>query len=127
MTTGIVDTTVLIHLYRNNSDALAWIGTWKQPLTITSITWLELMIGAAGKAGQTRCKAVLGQFNIIYLSQVDQEWAMDQIERYRLSHDVSINDCLIAAVAHRLRVPLYTHNIKDMRVLLGDMLPQKPY
>ena len=59
--------------------------------------------------------------------QVDQEWAMQQMELLRLSHGVSINDCLIASVAHRLQVPLYTHNLKHMQVLLGDTLPQKPY
>ena len=52
---------------------------------------------------------------------------MQQMERYRLSHGVGINDSLIAAVSYRLQVPLYTHNLKHMRVLLGDTLPQKPY
>ena len=127
MTIGIVDTTVLVHLYRNNSDALAWAAIWKQQLAITSISWLEVMVGAAGKAGQARCKAIFGQFELVYLTQADQEWAMQQMERYRLSHGVGINDSLIAAVSYRLQVPLYTHNLKHMRVLLGDTLPQKPY
>jgi predicted nucleic acid-binding protein len=52
---------------------------------------------------------------------------MQQLERYRLSHGVGINDCLIASVAHRLQLPLYTHNLKDMRVLLGETLVIKPY
>ena len=52
---------------------------------------------------------------------------MQQMEQLRLSYGVGINDCLIASVAQRLQVPLYTHNLKHMRVLLGDTLPQKPY
>jgi len=127
MTVGIVDTTVLVHLYRNNADALAWAAVGEQQLAMTPISWLELMVGAAGKAGQTRCKAIFGQFDLVYLTQGDQEWAMQQMERYRLSHGVGINDSLIAAVSYRLQIPLYTHNLKHMRVLLGDILPQKPY
>ncbi len=46
---------------------------------------------------------------------------MEQMERYRLSHGVTINDCLIASVAYRLEVPLYTHNIKDMTPLFGKL------
>jgi predicted nucleic acid-binding protein len=38
-----------------------------------------------------------------------------------------MNDCLIASVAQRLQVPLYTHNLKDMHVLLSTSLVVKPY
>lgn len=127
MTVGIVDTTVLIHLYRNNPDALTWAATLQQRLSLTSMSWLELMVGAAGKAGQARCKTIFSQFELIHLTEADQDWAMRQMELLRLSHGVSINDCLIASVAHRLQVPIYTHNLKHMRVLLGNTLPQKPY
>jgi predicted nucleic acid-binding protein len=58
--------------------------------------------------------------------QADQDWAMEQMERYRLSHGVGVNDCLIASVAYRLQVPLYTHNLKDMTPMLGK-LAVKPY
>jgi hypothetical protein len=51
---------------------------------------------------------------------------MQQLERYRLSHGVEMNDCLIASVRHRLQVPLYTHNVKDMRVLLDEPLIRIP-
>ncbi|MBC8163275.1 MAG: hypothetical protein H7Z42_18860 [Roseiflexaceae bacterium] len=64
---------------------------------------------------------------MVYLTQADQDWAMQQLELLRLSHGVSINDTLIASVSHRLQVPLYTHNLKHMRVLLGETLPQQPY
>lgn len=51
---------------------------------------------------------------------------MQKIERLRLSHGVTVNDCLIASVAHRLQIPLYTHNLKDMTPLIGE-LAVKPY
>jgi predicted nucleic acid-binding protein len=71
------------------------------------------MHGAPGKAGQITCKAILGEFEVIYPTRTDLDWAMQQMEKLRLSHGVGINDCRIASVAFRLQVPLYTHNIKD--------------
>jgi predicted nucleic acid-binding protein len=85
------------------------------------------MHGAPGKAGQATCKAILSQFDMEYLTRTDMDWVMQQLERYQLSHGVGIHDCLIASVCHRLQVPLYTHNVKDMRVLLDVPLVIKPY
>lgn len=62
-----------------------------------------------------------------YLLPLDRDWAMQQMERFRLSRGVGINDCLIASVCHRLQVPLYMHNLKDMNVLLDPSQVIKPY
>ncbi len=90
MIIAIVDTTVLIHLYRNDPQALAWADTQQQQLAVTSITWLEFLVGAGSKAAQTRCKAILAQFDMLYLTQPDQLLAMQQLEHSRLSDGVGI-------------------------------------
>src|SRR5689334_4887130 len=106
MTQGVVDTTVLIHLLRHNPVAYAWFAT--QPdLSITPISWMETIYGAAGKRGQAQTIALLQQFSMIYLTQADMDWAMQTLLTYRLSHGVAVMDCLIASVCHRLQVPLY--------------------
>jgi predicted nucleic acid-binding protein len=51
---------------------------------------------------------------------------MEQLERFQFSHRIGMEDCLIAAVAYRLQIPLYTHNLKHMTPLLGT-LAVKPY
>ena len=96
MTIGIADSTVIIHLLRHDASAVAWATTVPTRVDITSITWLEVMFGAAGKVGQERAKVVLAEFELFFPTEVDQLWAMDQMERYRLSRGVGINDCLIA-------------------------------
>jgi predicted nucleic acid-binding protein len=126
MIVGVVDTTVIVHLYRRYAPAIAWYRTFAEPLGLISMTWLEIMDGAGSKAKQTASKALLEEFKLIYLTSSDQEWAMDAQGRYRLSHGVGINDCLIAAAAQRLGVPLYTHNLKDMTPLIGSMA-LRPY
>ncbi len=127
MTVGIVDTTVIIHTFRKDPSARAWLATQPEKLSLTPITWLEVMYGAPGKAGQIACKAILSQFDMEYLTPADMDWAMQQMERHRLSQGVGINDCLIASVCYRLAVPLYTHNVKDMQVLLDHSLVIKPF
>ena len=127
MTVGIVDSTVIIHLLRNDALAIAWASASPTRAGVTSITWLEVMFGASGKVGQTRAKAVLAKFDLYFPTQDDQLWAMDQMERYRLSHGVSINDCLIASVSHGLQVPILTHNQKDFLKILPPNLVVKPY
>lgn len=85
------------------------------------------MYGSPNKREQTRTKALLDQLNMAYLTQADMDWAMQQLLTYRLSHGIAIMDCLIASVCHRLQVPLYTHNVRDMTILLGSALVVKPY
>ena len=127
MTAGIADSTIIIHIFRKNPDASAWLAAQSARLSVTPITWLEVMYGAPGKVGQITCKAILSQFDMEYLTRADMDWAMQQMEKYRLSHGVAINDCLIASVCHRLKVPLHTHNVKHMQVLLDRTLVMKPY
>jgi predicted nucleic acid-binding protein len=123
---AVVDTTVLIHLLRGDAIAAQWLAT--QPrLAMTSISWLEVMQGAPGKRGEIRSLNLFRQFDLIYLDEADQIWAMQQLLTHRLSHGVSTMDCLIASVCHRLQVPLYTHNLRDMVRLLGSDLVVKPY
>ncbi len=126
MIAGIADTSILIHLFRNNPAAKEWIRS-QHDLAITPISWLEFMYGAPGKSGQIRCLQLMQQFTIEYLSSSDQAWAMQQFLHYRLSHGVSLTDCLIASVAYRLQAPIYTDNVKDFLPLLGSKLVVKPY
>ena len=122
---SIVDTTVVIHLLRRYQPALAWFNN-NQTYSVTSTTWMEVMQGTTSKANQTQARAILDQFEMLYLTATDQQWAMDQLEAFQFSHHVGMNDCQIAAVAHRLNLPLYTHNLKDMTPLVGK-LAVKPY
>lgn len=126
MTAAIADTTVVLHLYRRYTPALAWYDSLSQPLGITPITWMEVIYGAGSQAKQAVCLALLNQFDLIHLTPSDQDWAMQQMGRFRLSHGVATGDCFIASVAYRLQRPLYTHNLKDMAPLIGS-LAVKPY
>ncbi|MFQ3647204.1 MAG: PIN domain-containing protein [Anaerolineae bacterium] len=123
---SIVDTTVVVHVLRRNPDARLWVSTQPDRLAITSITWLEIMEGTTSKSNQGEAKRILSMFELLYLTSTDQQWAMQQLELLQFSHHIGMNDCLIAAVAKRFGAALYTHNLKDMTPLLGE-LAIKPY
>jgi predicted nucleic acid-binding protein len=127
MTDGIVDTTVLVHLLRHKTDALTWFNSQTNQLSVTPISWLEIMFGAGSKARQQQGLNLLNRFDMEFLIESDMRWAMQQMQNYRLSHGIGIMDCLIASVCFRLQVPLYTHNLKHMGVLLGSKLATVPY
>ncbi|MEQ8676114.1 MAG: hypothetical protein RLP44_22715 [Aggregatilineales bacterium] len=125
MIDAVLDTTVILHLFRKYAPAIGWFNN-QQLYGITFITWLEVMEGARNKANLTQCKTLLSQFELLYLTPIDQQWSMQQLERFQFSHHIGKDDCMIASVATRLNIPLYTHNLKDMTPLIGT-LAIKPY
>jgi predicted nucleic acid-binding protein len=126
VTIGIVDTNILIEAYRRNPLAITWLES-QTNLAITSVTWLELLDGARGKAGQAECLKMIFPLELIDLTIEDQAWARDALLEYRLSHGIGFADCLIASVSHRLQIPVYTRNVKDFQPMLGASLVIKPY
>ncbi len=127
MTIGIVDTTVIIHLFRKNTAARAWLEAQPEPLAITPYTWLEVIYGAPGKSAQAACLAIMQKFDMAYPAQADFVWAMENMQTYRLSHGVGILDCLIVSICHRLQVPFYTDNVKHFLPMLSEPWVIKPY
>jgi len=104
---AIIDSTVVIHLLRRYEPALQWFDN-DHVYGVTAITWMEVMGGASSKANQIYSKETLEKFQLLYVTAADQEWAMAKLEEFQFSHHIGMNDCMIAAVAQRLRKPLYT-------------------
>lgn len=96
------------------------------PLGIPTSAWMELMVGAKSKRDQIIAKRLLTQFDVFYMTRVDQEMAMQFLASFSLSHGVGVLDCQVASVSYRLGLPLYTRNLKHFAPLLGT-LAQKPY
>jgi predicted nucleic acid-binding protein len=124
---AILDTTVLVDLLRNYNRSVQWLeARQSQTFGITPIVFLEVVSGTQNKIAQQRAFKRLSQFAMVYLTREDFDWTMQQLVRYRLSHNVGMMDCLIASVSYRLQMPLYTTNLKHFTPLLGVMA-QKPY
>ncbi len=127
MVDAFLDADILINLLRNFPSSLVWKSTQGKAIWgIAPAAWMQVIEGASNKIAQQRAGRFLKQFALIYPTQSEIDWAMQQLQIFYLSHNVDAFDCLIAAPAHRLQLPLYTRNLKHFTPLLGN-LAQQPY
>jgi predicted nucleic acid-binding protein len=126
MTASFVDTTVLVDLLRKHPPARLWMMGLSELPHITPVVWMELISGAQNREAQRDTLLVLSGLTVDDLTSEDQHWAMRQLARLRLSHNVSLTDCLIASISQRVGVPLYSNNLTHFAPLLGSLV-QKPY
>lgn len=123
----VLDTDVLIELLRNRSEAIAWLDSISnKTVGVSVLTRMELVQGAQNRNEQDTITSVLDRYDVVHLTPIDSQRAMQWFESYYLSHGVEIIDCLIAASAIRLGVPLYTFNAKHYRPL-PELHFEQPY
>jgi predicted nucleic acid-binding protein len=122
---GLIDSTVIIDVLRGHAPAAYWASDHLS-CALTVYTWFEVLAGARSKRAQLTALDLLRTFTTVYPEREDYAWAERQFLRFALSYNIGQNDCLIAAAAQRLNVPLYTHNLKHMQPLIGA-LAVNPY
>ena len=125
MVACLLDTVVIVDVLRKYAPALDWLKDQPEP-GITSVVWMEIIEGAWDRAAQEEAVKVLRDFELVPIMQQDLDWAVRQMLKYQLSHQIGMADALIAAVSHRLDIPLYTPNLKHYSPMLGN-LATKPY
>jgi tRNA(fMet)-specific endonuclease VapC len=116
----LCDTNILIEFYKNNPiivNELRQIGL--ERLAISVVTQSELYYGAINKVELLKIQRHL---NLLHNFPIDNQVSIQFIqlmERYALSHKLTIPDALIAATALVNNVDLYTLNVKDFRFIEG--------
>ena len=121
----LCDTNIIVEFYKNTSEIieeLRHIG--QQQLAISAITHAELYFGAINKTELKKIKQHLKLLNLIPLDDAISKEFLGLMERYSLSHKLTIPDALIASTALIYREKLYTLNVKDFRFVSGLMLYQ---
>ncbi len=125
MVKALLDTNILVDFLRRYTLAEDWLEG-ESDLGVTRAVWLEVLQGVHNGTEQRRAIRLLKDFEIVELTTADFEWATQQLIKFGLSHGIEAFDCLIAAPAHRLQLPLYTRNLKHFTPLLGK-LAEEPY
>lgn len=124
---AILDTSILIDLLRAFPPATDWFsGLGRQRVAITPVVWMETIQGATNREKRSQAIRFLRQFGIAHPTEDDNRWAMRQTATFHLSHGIQLQDAMIASVAARLAVPLYTTNLKHF-LPLPAVNAQKPY
>ncbi|HEY4323167.1 MAG TPA: PIN domain-containing protein [Mucilaginibacter sp.] len=119
----ICDTDVLIDLFdqAQSRDADTHIILEQkigfENILISSVTKMELLLGAKSKADLLTIQKKLNRFSIVLINPSINLKAINLIESYRLSHGLALADALIAAIAIETEVKLFTYNTRDFKFI----------
>lgn len=119
----LVDTNILIEVFKGNSEVLqALEAIGPRNIGLSAVTAMELYYGALNKLELQRIRKNLAAFHLHHITQDISERSMELIARYAKSHGLQIPDAIIAATAIECSSPLITLNVKDFRFIDGLQL-----
>lgn len=123
----ILDTSIVIDLMNEQSAAMTWFSSQSAAsASITSITYMEALRGAGNRQQMHNYGRYLSRFLLLHFNHADSVWAVRNFRDFWLSHQIGMNDCIIAAIAVRQQLPLLTLNMRDFEPL-PDITVVKPY
>ncbi len=117
-----LDTNVLIEITKNNTETIKRLSTLNATFCVSSISVMELIVGARNNKEKTKLLAFVNQFTILYTDKNSSYLANELIIKYAKSHYLDIPDSLIAASCIEAKATLWTYNIKDFQYLPELML-----
>jgi predicted nucleic acid-binding protein len=89
----------------------------KIKLSMSTVTMMELMIGALNKREVNIIQKAFSKIDIIYIDKDISIMAEDLIIKYSKSHNLQIDDALIAATSIKMDFELITYNVSDFRYI----------
>ena len=113
----LLDSNILIDILKGRSETISRVQSFELPLMISSITVMELMIGARNKQEIALLEKFMGLFEVIHITPNISSLAIQLVTKYAKSHTLDIADGLIAATALANRAQLFTHNRKDFQFI----------
>jgi tRNA(fMet)-specific endonuclease VapC len=114
----LCDTNIFIEIYRGNNsiiDILKTIG--QHNIAVSDVTCAELLYGARNKNELQIIRKDLNKLTVLPIQTDISTLSVALVEKYSLSHNLSLPDALIAATALIHDIELYTLNSKDFKFL----------
>lgn len=112
----LVDTDVLIEVFRGNEDLDKELN--QNNCSISVVTFVELIL--AENISRKEIKLIdsyLEGFQFHHISEKISKLAMDLVKEYSPSHNLKLADSLIAATGLINELSLFTFNKKDFKYL----------
>ncbi len=116
---ALVETTILVDFLRGAAAAAAYLDEARPhgTLVCSAVTAAELTVGARDRADLRKIRQFLARFQVEPISAADSTRALKWLGRLFHSHGIGFHDCLIAAAAVRLHIPVATLNEKHFRAI----------
>ena len=114
----LLDTCILIDFLRGNPSVYdLLVNDEHSELSMSTITMMELVLGAFNKREVILIQKAFKDIEIIYIDKDISKMAEGYIVKYSKSHNLQIDDALIAATAIKMNIELITYNISDFRYI----------
>jgi tRNA(fMet)-specific endonuclease VapC len=114
----LCDTNILIEIYRDNAKVIETVKQIGQEnIAVSDVTCAELLYGARNKKELQTIRKDLNKLTVLSIQSSISKLAVELVEKYVLSHKLSLPDALIASTAITHNIELYTLNFKDFRFL----------
>ena len=114
----LLDTCILIDYLRGEKSVYDLLtNNVKINLSMSTVTMMELIIGAFNKREVNYIQKAFKNIEIIYIDQDISKLAEDLITEYSKSHNLQIDDAIIAATSIKKNIELITYNISDFKFI----------
>ena len=121
----LLDTCILIDYLRGEQSVYdLLVNNAKIKLSMSTITMMELVIGAFNKREVIHIQKAFKNIDIIHIDKDISKMAEDLVIEYSKSHNLQIDDAIIAATAVKTNIELITYNISDFRYIPNIKLYQ---
>ena len=119
----LCDTNIIIEFYKEDASVLRKLRVIGQEnIALSIITVGELLYGALNKKEHKQINQDIAHLHLLHVDTVIGECFIDLMNKYTLSHSLSLPDGLIAATALIEEIPLYTRNKKKFKYIDGLQL-----
>jgi len=121
----LLDTCLLIDYLRGEPNVYdILVNNSGIKLSMSTITMMELVIGAFNRREVNYIQKAFKDIDIIYIDNDISKLAENLIVEYSKSHNLQIDDALIAATSLKMNAELITNNVSDFRYIPNIKLYQ---
>ena len=122
----LLDTDILIDIQRGYRPAVDWFTGLNELPAVTGYVVMELIQDADNKDQVRKALKLTQPLTVVWPTAADCSRALDDFERFHLSHNLGLLDSLIGACAVGYSATLCTFNVKHYKVING-LRTEQPY
>lgn len=108
----LLDTNILIDYVRRAPIALAWLRSLSEPPRISTISLLELYVGARSQREERDIESICAPLKSLPVTDEIAKRGGSFMRHFHKSHGIDIPDAIIAATAEHHGLRLATLNVK---------------
>ncbi len=115
----LVDTDILIKVYRGDALRKASLDEEQNNLAISVVTYIELLFGLKTRTKIIDFNKQVRAYQLVHISESISAKAIEIVNKHAVSNSIKVADALIAATALINKFRLFTDNKEDFNFIKG--------